>query len=68
MENKSKPSGVNGEQRSGRDRRQRDIGPPSGVGERRVSRSRRDLDIGEISFIEWAGHFVRYRSNASRDD
>ncbi|WP_434515078.1 hypothetical protein AB6Q56_21730 [Dechloromonas sp. ARDL1] len=44
------------DKRSGSDRRQKEIGPPSGWRERRRTVERRVPEVSEIPFSEWLAH------------
>jgi len=57
----------NNERRRGQDRRQRDVGPPRNTGERRQNPDRRQLEIAEVSFFQWASHFVKYQTEVNSE-
>lgn len=52
------------EKRHGPERRFKGDGPPGACAERRGAMERRQTAIAEISFFEWASHFVRYQGKA----
>ena len=54
----------NSEKRRGLDRRTTDFGPPRGHRERRAATERRQTAIEEISYFEWASHFVKFHGKA----
>lgn len=53
------------EKRGLRDRRIANEGVPAGRRERRMETERRQTRICEISFSEWASHFVEFRKRAT---
>jgi len=55
------------ERRKGQDRRQKDIGPPRNMPERRLAVDRRQVEITEVSFFQWASHFVKYQTGVNSD-
>ncbi|MDP3540113.1 MAG: hypothetical protein Q8S26_15575 [Azonexus sp.] len=52
------------EKRNGPERRFKIDGPPSTGAERRGAMERRQTAMAEISFFEWASHFVSYQGKA----
>lgn len=52
------------EQRAGRERRLRESRPPSNGTERRRLSERRQISISEISYFEWATHFVKFHGRS----
>jgi hypothetical protein len=58
------------EKRAGHERRLRKSRPPRSGAERRKLSERRQISISEISYFEWASHFVKFhgRSLGRKDD
>lgn len=55
------------DKRDSRDRRNQDVGPPEICHERRKSPERRHALIAEISYFEWASHFVKFHGRTLSD-